>query len=190
MRVAISTMTWRRGSRPVISKSIHASTVRHYLMNDASRRDVAFALWKFSQNDSIPTPSCPTTRMRATRAATSWRSNLARCERAAGGRSWRPGIAVAIPEGHGGFVLPRSGLASRHGVTLANAPGLIDAGYRGEVKVALVNLDPEHDYQVVKRATASPSWSCMAVDLVDRSSSSMSFARPTRGEGGFGSSGR
>ncbi len=47
-------------------------------------------------------------------------------------------------------MLPRSGLASRHGVTCANAPGLIDPGYRGEVKVALVNLDPEHDYEVNK----------------------------------------
>jgi len=55
------------------------------------------------------------------------------------------GLAVAIPEGHGGFVLPRSGLAAKHGVTCINAPGLIDAGYRGEVMVALVNLDPTHD---------------------------------------------
>jgi len=69
--------------------------------------------------------------------------------RAGGGRALvATGLAVAIPEGHGGFVLPRSGLASRHGVTCANAPGLIDAGYRGEVKVALVNLDPDDDYQV------------------------------------------
>ena len=52
------------------------------------------------------------------------------------------GLAVAIPEGHAGLVLPRSGLASRQGLTLANAPGLIDAGYRGEVICAVVNLDP------------------------------------------------
>src|SRR6202167_6718021 len=71
--------------------------------------------------------------------------------RAGGGRAMVPtGLAVAIPEGHGGFVLPRSGLASRHGVTCANAPGLIDPGYRGEVKVALVNLDPENDYETHK----------------------------------------
>jgi dUTP pyrophosphatase len=69
--------------------------------------------------------------------------------KARGGRALvGTGIAVAIPEGHGGFVLPRSGLASKHGVTCVNAPGLIDAGYRGEVRVALVNLDPEHDYTV------------------------------------------
>jgi dUTP diphosphatase len=51
------------------------------------------------------------------------------------------GVAVAIPEGHAGLVLPRSGLASREGLTLANSPGLIDAGYRGEVTCAVVNLD-------------------------------------------------
>ena len=51
------------------------------------------------------------------------------------------GVAVAIPDGHAGLVLPRSGLASKHGLTLANSPGLIDAGYRGEVVVAAVNLD-------------------------------------------------
>ncbi len=53
----------------------------------------------------------------------------------------RTGLAVAIPEGHAGLVLPRSGLASRRGLTLANAPGLIDAGYRGEIVCAMVNLD-------------------------------------------------
>src|SRR5438105_6664481 len=59
-----------------------------------------------------------------------------------GERSLVPtGLAVAIPEGHAGLVLPRSGLASRHGLTLANAPGLIDAGYRGEVTCSVVNLD-------------------------------------------------
>jgi dUTP pyrophosphatase len=60
----------------------------------------------------------------------------------AGERAMIPtGIAVAIPDGFAGLVLPRSGLASKHGLTLANAPGLIDAGYRGEVIVAVVNLD-------------------------------------------------
>ena len=53
------------------------------------------------------------------------------------------GLAVAIPEGHAGLVLPRSGLASKHGLTLANSPGLIDAGYRGEIVCAVVNLDRE-----------------------------------------------
>src|SRR5437764_14973970 len=60
------------------------------------------------------------------------------------------GVAVAIPEGHAGLVLPRSGLASRHGLTLANAPGLIDAGYRGEVTCAVVNLDRSVPVRIVR----------------------------------------
>jgi dUTP pyrophosphatase len=68
---------------------------------------------------------------------------------ARGGRALVPtGVAVAIPEGHAGLVLPRSGLALRHGVTCLNAPGLIDAGYRGELQVLLVNHDPVDDYTV------------------------------------------
>ncbi len=70
---------------------------------------------------------------------------------AAGGRALVPtGVAVAIPEGHAGFVLPRSGLVLRHGLTVANAPGLIDAGYRDEVKVILLNTDPDHEYRVLR----------------------------------------
>ena len=70
---------------------------------------------------------------------------------AAGGRALVPtGLAVAIPEGHAGFVLPRSGLVLRHGLTVANAPGLIDAGYRDEVKVILLNTDPDHEYRVLR----------------------------------------
>jgi dUTP pyrophosphatase len=109
--------------------------------------------------------------------------------RAGGGRAMVPtGLAVAIPEGHGGFVLPRSGLASRHGVTCANAPGLIDPGYRGEVKVALVNLDPEHDYEVAKGDRIAQ----LVVMAVGHSAFVVVDELPeaTRGEGGFGSSGR
>ena len=70
---------------------------------------------------------------------------------AAGGRALVPtGLAIAVPSGYAGFVLPRSGLAMKHGVTVANAPGLIDAQYRGELKVALVNSDPSEDYDVTK----------------------------------------
>jgi dUTP pyrophosphatase len=66
-----------------------------------------------------------------------------------GGRALVPtGLAVAIPDGYAGFVLPRSGLALRFGVTVANAPGLIDAGYRDELKVVLVNTDPHDPYEV------------------------------------------
>lgn len=58
------------------------------------------------------------------------------------------GIAVAIPPGHAGLVLPRSGLAARHGISVVNAPGLIDAGYRGEVRVLLLNTDRERAFEV------------------------------------------
>ena len=69
----------------------------------------------------------------------------------AGERAMVPtGIAVAIPEGHAGLVLPRSGLASRHGLTLANAPGLIDAGYRGEITCAVVNLNRSVPVRIVR----------------------------------------
>jgi dUTP pyrophosphatase len=66
-----------------------------------------------------------------------------------GGRLLMPtGIAIAIPLGHAGFVLPRSGLALHHGISVVNAPGLIDSAYRGEIKVVLLNTDPDHDYTV------------------------------------------
>ena len=58
------------------------------------------------------------------------------------------GLAVAIPEGYGGFVQPRSGLAARHGITIVNAPGLIDAGYRGELRVVLLNTDSRQPFVV------------------------------------------
>ena len=97
------------------------------------------------------------------------------------------GLAVAIPEGHAGLVLPRSGLASKQGLTLANSPGLIDAGYRGEVTCAVVNLDPGEPVTirrgdriaqlvVVEVPAMEPVW----VDELPASE---------RGPGGFGSSG-
>jgi dUTP pyrophosphatase len=58
------------------------------------------------------------------------------------------GLAIALPEGYAGFTHPRSGLAARHGITIVNAPGTIDAGYRGEILVNLVNLDPDHSFEV------------------------------------------
>jgi dUTP pyrophosphatase len=63
-------------------------------------------------------------------------------------RTVATGLAVAIPAGHAGFVQPRSGLASRHGITVVNAPGLIDAGYRGELKVVLLNTDRDEPFHV------------------------------------------
>lgn len=58
------------------------------------------------------------------------------------------GLAVAIPAGHAGFVQPRSGLAAKHGIAVVNSPGLIDAGYRGELRVVLLNTDPERDFTI------------------------------------------
>jgi len=111
------------------------------------------------------------------------------CELAPGARAAvATGLAIAIPEGFAGFVLPRSGLASRHGVTCANAPGLIDAGYRGEVKVALVNLDPRETY-VVRPGDRIAQLVIMAVpdtqfdEVAD-------LPESTRASGGFGSTGR
>ena len=68
---------------------------------------------------------------------------------AGGGRLLMPtGVAVAIPHGYMGLAVPRSGLALKHGITLVNTPGIIDSGYRGELKVVMINTDPEHDYEV------------------------------------------
>ena len=78
--------------------------------------------------------------------------DLAACERVELGPGERAvvgtGLAVAIPEGHAGFVQPRSGLASRHGISVVNAPGLIDSGYRGEVRVVLLNTDRAETFVV------------------------------------------
>jgi dUTP pyrophosphatase len=78
--------------------------------------------------------------------------DLSACERVELGPGQRAlvgtGLAVAIPEGHAGFVQPRSGLASRHGITIVNTPGLVDSGYRGELRVVLLNTDREHAFVV------------------------------------------
>ena len=107
---------------------------------------------------------------------------------APGGRAALPtGLAVAVPQGHAGLVLPRSGLARRHGVTVANAPGLIDAGYRGELMVLLVNLGAE-PYTVeagdrIAQLVVSPVSLADAVEVDELPPSD------GRDEGGFGSSG-
>ncbi len=97
------------------------------------------------------------------------------------------GIAVAIPEGYAGLVIPRSGLAKKHGITLVNSPGLIDCGYRGEIQVLLLNLDREQSYQVsvgdrvgqlVLTKVEQPIWTEV-----------VSLDETVRGEAGFGSSG-
>lgn len=108
---------------------------------------------------------------------------------AGGGRALVPtGICVAIPDGHAGFVLPRSGLALRHGVTLANSPGLIDAGYRDEIKVVLVNTDPAEAFEV-RRGDRIAQLVVQAVEQVAfRPVETLEAS--SRGAGGFGSSGR
>lgn len=69
--------------------------------------------------------------------------------RARGGRLLMPtGVAVAIPHGYLGLAVPRSGLALKHGITLVNTPGIIDSGYRGELKVVMINTDPDNDYEI------------------------------------------
>lgn len=108
---------------------------------------------------------------------------------AAGGRALVPtGIAIALPEGYAGFVQPRSGLAFKHGVTCLNTPGLIDSGYRGELKVCLINHDPTEAFEVKRGeriaqlvVQAVENVAFVEVDALDDSE---------RGDKGFGSSGR
>lgn len=99
----------------------------------------------------------------------------------------KTGLRVAIPEGYAGFVLPRSGLSSKHGITVVNAPGLIDSNYRGEVQIALINLDAHNSFIIRKGdriaqlvILATPSVNFSPCDQLDDSQ---------RGGKGFGSSG-
>jgi dUTP pyrophosphatase len=98
------------------------------------------------------------------------------------------GIAVEIPEGHAGLVLPRSGLAREHGIALVNSPGLIDAGYRGEIRVLLLNTDPAETVRIeagarIAQLLVTPVVIADPVEATELSDSA-------RGDGGFGSSGR
>jgi dUTP pyrophosphatase len=99
----------------------------------------------------------------------------------------RTGLAVAIPQGHAGLVLPRSGLASKKGLTLANAPGLIDAGYRGEIVCAVVNLDRQEPVKIVKGERIAQ----LVIVSLPEMSATWVVALPAseRGEAGFGSTG-
>ena len=98
------------------------------------------------------------------------------------------GVAVEIPEGHAGLVLPRSGLAREHGIALVNSPGLIDSGYRGEIRVLLLNTDPAETFRVgpgerIAQLLLVPIALAGAVEAE-------ALTESARGEGGFGSSGR
>ena len=97
------------------------------------------------------------------------------------------GIAVEIPAGHAGLVLPRSGLALRHGISMVNAPGLIDAGYRGELRVLLLNTDREAEFEIepgarIAQLLITPFAALVPVVVAE-------LAASERGERGFGSSG-
>ena len=117
--------------------------------------------------------------------------DLAACERAQLGPGERAivgtGVAVAIPAGYAGLVVPRSGLAARHGLTILNAPGLIDSGYRGELKVILLNTDPREPFVIEPgmRIAQLVLVEAAAVQLVEVEALPVSV----RGAAGFGSSG-
>ena len=98
------------------------------------------------------------------------------------------GIALAIPVGYAGLVLPRSGLAARHGITCLNSPGLIDSGYRGEIQVLLVNTDAEEDYEVRRGDRVAQ----LVIVPVEQARFVAGEVLPTsqRGDSGFGHSGR
>jgi dUTP pyrophosphatase len=99
----------------------------------------------------------------------------------------RTGVAIELPAGHAGLVLPRSGLAARHGISLVNAPGLVDAGYRGELKVLLLNTDRAAAFEVAlgDRIAQLVIVAVAAPEVVEAGA----LAATARGEGGFGSSG-
>ena len=98
------------------------------------------------------------------------------------------GISIEIPDGHAGLLLPRSGTAARHGIALVNAPGLIDAGYRGELKVLLLNTDVAEPFEIAPGDRIAQlvivRVETPAVEEVE------ALAESLRGDGGFGSSGR
>ncbi|MEA2494185.1 MAG: dUTP pyrophosphatase [Thermoleophilaceae bacterium] len=98
------------------------------------------------------------------------------------------GIAVEIPEGSAGLVLPRSGLAAKHGISVVNAPGLIDAGYRGEVRVLLLNTDRSATFEIEPGDRIAQ---LVIVEVADSEPiEADDLADSARGEGGFGSTGR
>jgi dUTP diphosphatase len=109
---------------------------------------------------------------------------------APGGRALiRTGISVAIPEGYAGLVLPRSGLAMRHGVAPVNAPGLVDSGYRGEIMVPLINHDPEEAFRVERGMRVAQLVLVRPEEISFSEVETLEAGTDGRGEGGFGSSG-
>ena len=101
----------------------------------------------------------------------------------------RTGISVAIPEGYAGLVLPRSGLAIRHGISLVNTPGLIDSGYRGEIRVPLINHDREETFLIEEGTRIAQLVLLRAAAAFFAEVQFLEPATDGRGESGFGSSG-
>ena len=101
----------------------------------------------------------------------------------------RTGISVAIPGGYAGLVLPRSGLAVRHGISLVNAPGLLDSGYRGEVLVPLINHDRTETFRVEEGMRVAQLVLVRAGEAAFFEVERLEAGTDGRGEGGFGSSG-
>jgi dUTP pyrophosphatase len=101
----------------------------------------------------------------------------------------RTGVAIAVPDGYAGLVLPRSGLAVRHGISLVNAPGLIDPGYRGELMVPLINHDREETFEVETGMRIAQLVLVRAAEARFVSVELLEEGADGRGEGGFGSSG-
>ena len=97
------------------------------------------------------------------------------------------GVAIGLPEGYAGFVTPRSGSAIKQGLSIVNAPGLIDSGYRGELKVILINLDPQNDI-VIKAGDRIAQLVVLKVEQIQPIETSQ-LDSTERGTGGFGSSG-
>lgn len=97
------------------------------------------------------------------------------------------GVSIALPEGYAAFVVPRSGLAAKHGITVVNAPGTVDAGYRGEIKVTLLNTDSKEAYDV---AVGDRIAQLIVMPVVQaRFEPVEALPDSVRGEGGFGSTG-
>jgi len=101
----------------------------------------------------------------------------------------RTGIAIAVPDGYAGLVLPRSGLAVRHGISLVNAPGLIDPGYRGELMVPLINHDRQETFRVEEGTRIAQLVLVRAGEAAFEEVELLEAGPDGRGEGGFGSSG-
>jgi dUTP pyrophosphatase len=183
--VAISTITFWAVSRPVISRSIQASMTGSYAPS-YDRPVLEVPVMRLDPDLELPTYA---------RVGDAGLDLLARetvVLLPAGGRALVPtGLAVAIPEGHAGFVQPRSGLALKNGVTCLNTPGLIDSGYRGELKVLLVNTDPVEPFEVkrgerIAQLVVQRVEHVVLVPVEDFDH----LGESDRGEGGFGHTGR